>query len=64
MFFGYSELRRYLDTLRLDLRLVRALAESGWISCLSASFTVACDYLEIGRPHFLNGGLHLGCEGL
>ena len=32
MFWGHSQLRRYFDMLRLDLRLVHALTESGCIS--------------------------------
>ena len=32
MYFGCSQTRRNFDTLRLDLRLVRALAENGCVS--------------------------------
>ena len=74
------QVHRYFDMPHLDLRLVRALAESGCVSLmfplhqlvisrervceLDVSSTSACDYLQMCCPQFLNGGLHLDFEVL
>ena len=63
-FFGavkYTD--RYFDTLRLDLRLVRALARER-VYHLRVSTTAACDFAWIGCPSFLSRGLHVDFEVL
>ena len=49
-----SWLRRYFDTLHLDIRLVRALAEIGHFSLVLS--TAGRDSPKNGRPLFLKGG--------
>ena len=59
MFFRCSQSRRYSDT-------VRGPSADSWLTRervyrLSVSSNVtACDFLYIGRLHFLNRGVHLG----
>ena len=51
-----------LNTLRLHLRLVRALQiAGGYHECF---IHMACDSLQIGLPQILNRGLHLDVEVL
>ena len=51
-----------LNTLRLHLRLVRALQiAGGYHECF---IHMACDSLQIGLPQVLNRGLHLDFEML
>ena len=48
---------RHFNTLRLHLRLVRALQiADGYQECFIHR---ACDFLQIGRVQVLNRGLHL-----
>ena len=62
-FLVYVECRNVFGTLRLNLRLVRAFAKSRCIE-RAVSSTEACDYVQIRRLPFLNGGLLLELEVL
>lgn len=62
MFFQCSRFRRYFNTRRLDLRLIRLSRHR--VYQLSVSSTAGYDSLQICRLRFLKGGLHFNSEGL
>lgn len=62
MFYRNVNLRRYFDTLRLHVRLVRGhQREGGGPKCLT---TAACDSLQVDLCRVLNRALHLDFEVL
>ena len=62
MFYRNRNIAAIFNTLRLHLRLVRALQIAGGYR--EYFIHRACHYLQIGRLQVLNGGLHLDFEVL
>ena len=62
MFYRNNIFQSYFDTLRLHLRVVRALQRAGGDP--KCFIHRACDSLQIGHLQILNQGLHLAFEAL